>query len=367
MTMEGNILSQGVAEVYVMKDMLLMLSECKEKREELEIEENKLEKSIATKEKMIDEEVNSTLKKRKEEIESTYNKQLEDVKTKIKKIKGKKEKSKNEKIKERMEYETKELCEEYKSLQHHIKTKIKEHKLPSICRYNFFYSFYMPKFFGDIVSIFILLFVLLYMIPCGIYFFLLPVQRITYLVGIYCAIVIIPGSIYMLIENKIKDKYIVVLKEIQEIRIQMRSNKKQEKKIKRNILKDKDESVYDLDTFNKELQYLNEEQNTIAEEKAKAIKTFEEETKHIISNEIKARYDEELISLKNQFLDTTNKRKAMEERIKTVSLNIANSYEVYLGKEIMNVEQLDRLASIMKEKQLNTISEGLIGMRDENK
>ena len=363
--MEGNILSKGIAEVYVMKDMLLMLSECKEKREVLELEENKLEKSIISKEKLVEDEVSSTLKKRREEIELTYNKHLEVVRDKIKKIKNKKEKSKKEKIKERIESETKELRGEFKALQHNAKAKVKEHKLPSICKHNLFYSLYMPKFLNDFITIAILLLLLLYVIPCGIYFLLLPTQRITYLVGIYIVIVLIPGSIYMLIENKIKDRYITSLKEIQEIRGNIRINKKNQKKIIRAILKDKDESIYDLDTFNKELQELNKELDIITKEKEDAIKAFDEESKHVISKEIKARYEDELKNLKNLSSKTMEDRKALEERIKTVSLNIANSYEVYLGKELMNVEQLDKLATIMKEKQLRTISEGIASMKEE--
>lgn len=365
--MEENVLSQGVDEVHVIKEMLVSLNECKERWDLLEAEEKRSEKNIAGKNKLIQEETINTIKKRRDEIEAAYNDQLEKTKIKIKKTRSKKEKSKSVKVNERIQIETKELNEEYHVLRQNWLGIVKENKIPSICKFNLFYSLYMPKYFSDFFSIFIVLLFLLYLIPCGIYFLLLTDQRIIYLVGIYSGVVIIPGGIYMLIENTVKDKHISYLKEIQILRGKMKANQKEKKKIIKKIGKDKDESVYDLNNFDEMIDSFNEELNSIDIEKGESLKVFEEQTKLIIGNEIKGRHEEELNQLELALKSVQEEKRKIEERIKTTSLHIANTYEVYMGREMMNLEKLDKLSDLMKEKQLSTISEGLAAMEEEGK
>lgn len=357
--MENNVLSQGISEIYVIKDMIAELNDSKEQRDSLETEEKKAEKNIAIKEKSVQDEVTSTIKKRRDEIEIAYNDQLEKTKIKIKKIKSQKEKSKSVKVKQRIELETADLSGAYDLLQQKKKEKIKENKLPSLCNLDLFYTLYMPKFVSDFVRITLILIVLLYAIPCGIYFFLLPVQKIVYMVVLYIGIVVVFGSIYMLIERNVKDKYSPILKELQILRGQIRENVKEQRKMKRAILKDKDESPYELNNFDEAIETLNVELNSVEKEKADALTTFDQQTKEVISNEIKGRHEEEITALKTGLSAMIEDKKHVEEKIKRISLHLANTYEVYIGKEMMTPDKLERLATIMKEKELSTISEGL--------
>lgn len=357
--MENNVLAQGISEIYVIKDMITELNDSKEQRDTLETEEKKAEKNITTKEKLVQDEVTSTVKKRRDEIEIAYNDQLEKTKIKIKKIKGKKEKSKSEKVKQRIELETADLSAEYDLLQQKRKEMIKENMLPSLCKGDLFYTLYMPKFVIDFVRITLILIVLLYAIPCGVYFFILPVQKIVYMVVIYIGIVVVFGSIYMLIERNVKDKHSAILKEIHVLREQIRGNLKEQKKMKKAILRDKDESPYELNNFDEAIENLNVELNAVEKEKADALTTFDQQTKEIISNEIRGRHEEEIRLLKTGLSTMVEDKKNVEEKIKKISLYLANNYEVYIGKEMMTLDKLDRLATIMKERELSTISEGL--------
>lgn len=363
--MENNVLSQGISEIYVIKDMITELNDSKEQRDSLETEEKKAEKNIAVKEKSVQDEVTSTIKKRRDEIEIAYNDQLEKTRIKIKKIKSQKEKSKSVKVKQRIELETADLSGAYDLLQQKRKEKIKENKLPSLCNFDLFYTLYMPKFVSDFVHITLILIVLLYAIPCGIYFFLLPVQKIVYMVVLYIGIVVVFGSIYMLIERNVKDKYSPILKELQILRGQIRENVKEQKKMKKAILRDKDESPYELNNFDEAIENLNVELTSIEKEKADALTAFDQQTKEVISNEIKGRHEEEITALKTGLSAMVEDKKNVEEKIKRISLHLANTYEVYIGKEMMTPDKLERLAAIMKEKELSTISEGLAAFAGE--
>jgi hypothetical protein len=357
--MEGNILSGGVKDLNDIKNKLLELNEYQEKNDVLNAEEVKLEKSIKNKEKAITEEITGTSKKRKDEIEGTYDEQLEKTRARIKKIRNRKEKSKSEKISERILYETADLREEYQSTAMDIKTIIKQNKIPSICKTRLFYSLYFPKRTGDIMIILLSLIIILLALPSAIYLFLLPKGNMFYLILIYMLTVICFGGSYMLVDAYIKNKHLDSLKKILKLRQSQKFNKRRQKGVRNNILKDKDESKYGLDNFDQELTELDKELNTIGEQKKDALSVFENTTRFVIGEEIKARYQEELVSLKQEYGKAYVEIKDTEDKIKNLIMELVNTYEAYIGKEFMNVEKLDALAEIMEENQIKTISEAI--------
>lgn len=357
--MEGNILSGGIKDLNDIKNKLLELKDYEEKNDALNAEEAKLEKSIKSKEKTIAEEIAGTSKKRKEEIETTYDEQLEKTSARIKKIRNRKEKSKSEKITERIQIETADLREEYLLTAMDIKTIIKQNKLPSICKTRLFFSLYFPKGTGDILVIILLLSTILLILPSAIYTFLLPENNMFYLIMVYVAIVIFFGGTYMLLDANIKNKYMDSLKKISKLRQNLRFNKRRQKSIRNVILKDKDESKYGLDNFNQELIEMDNERDIISQQKKDALSLFENTTRFVIGEEIKARHQEELTALKKDYGKAYVEIKDTEEKIKNLTIELLNTYEAFIGKEFMNAEKLDALAEIMQEKQIGTISEAI--------
>jgi predicted RNase H-like nuclease (RuvC/YqgF family) len=136
-------------------------------------------------------------------------------------------------------------------------------------------------------------------------------------------------------------------------------NKKKQNKIKKKILKDQDESQYGLDKFNNELQESEKEISSIAEKKQEALTLFENTTRFVIGEEIKLRYQEEIKTLKQEYDSTYNEIRMLEENIKNMTMELSSDYEVYLGKEFMSAERLDKLAELMSANNLSTISEAI--------
>jgi len=363
--MDGNILSGGVEELNTVKEILLELNGYKDNNDVLVSGEAKLDKIIQSKEKAISDEITSTTKKRKEEIETTYNEQIEKTRTRIKKIRGKKEKSKNVKKSERILEETTDLREEHKQLLLDSKAIFKQNQIPSFCNTKLFYSLFMPKGIGDFFIIGLSLILILLIIPCAIFFLLLPEKNMIYLVLVYFIIVVVFGSIYMIIENNTKDKHRDSINKVQVIRFQIIENKKKRNKIKKMILKDRDESSYGLEKFNQELQELDNEANVISDQKKDALTIFENTTRFVIGEEIKARYQEELAGLKKEYDRVYAEIKKIEDKIKKLSIEIVMDYEAYLGKEFMTVEKLDHLVNLMTSNNLKTISEAITLYKEE--
>jgi hypothetical protein len=365
--MEGNILSGGIENLYSVKEKLMELSDYKENSDILSSEEAKLERNIQGKEKSIIEEVNSTIKKRKDEIEAVYDEQIEKAQTRIRKIRSKKEKSRNVKITERIEAETADLQEEYRQLQLEGKNIFKQSQVPSFCNSKLYYSLFMPKGLGELIIIGAALLLTLLVIPCGVYFFLLPVKGMIYLTLVYFASVILFGGIYMLIDLNTKGKYRSAISKVRIIRNKMIINKKKRNQIKNRILKDKDESPYGLEKFNQELKDLDNEVNQILEQKKDALAVFENTTRFVIGEEIKLRNQDDLNNLKAEYERVSVELKKTEGNITVLSMEIAGNYEAYLGKELMSVKKLDQLIELMKNNNLATVSDAITLLTQEEK
>lgn len=364
--MEGNILSGGLNDLNGLKDILSELDGYKDRNDELVTEEAKLERNIKNKEKVIADEIAATTKKRKDEIEAAYDEQLEKTRARIKKIRGRKEKSKSAKISERIEEETFQLKEEYRQMALESKALLKQNKVPAFSNTKLFYALFMPRGMGDLAIIAVALIACLLVLPCFIYFYVIPKENMVYLILIYFITVIFFGGLYMLIDNNIKDRHKETIKRTYRLRLQIIDNKKKRDKIRKGILKDKDESKYGLEDFNQELTELDNDLKSISEQKKEALSVFENNTRSVIGEEIKARNIDDLNALKKEYAEVYIELKDIDDKIKNLSMSIANNYEAYLGKELMTIEKLTILTDIMTDNDLKSVSEAIAFYKEGN-
>lgn len=358
--MENAILHGGIEELNTIKESVLELTGYQERNEELKKEEVRLEKLISAKEKDLSDETDTTLKKRKSELTATYESQLATLNARSKKIKAKKEKDKGAKVSERIEEETAELRDKNKELALEIKAKLKADKTPGICNTTLFYAFFMPKSFGEILVFILGLLIVFLAIPFGIYllFFAEKLGELA-LAIIYVIMILLVGSVYLAINNKVKEKHLDTIRAIRGLRNQYRRNVKNIKDIRKGIQNDKDESGYGLEQYDDELNEINTEIQRITEEEKAALTTFETVTAVQIKAEIKGRYEEELTSLRETLKETDAEQKKMEDKIKEYSLMMSKQYETYLGKDMLTVQKLDKLVSRIKSGEAANIGEAL--------
>lgn len=357
--MEPNILSGGKNDLLLIKEKLVELNNYRDKRDDLSAQESSLEKTIKTKEKDINEEINNTIRQRKDEIEAAYNSQVEISRQRAKKIKGKKEKSKSKKVTERIDNETSGLKEDNRLLKQEIKDIFKMNKIPRIYNNRLFYAIFTPKGFGDLSIIIIVLLLLLLALPYGIYAKFLSEQNMVFLFLVYICIVVVFGGAYLLIEQNVRARYAKAFQRITQIRVMVILNSRKTNNIQNSILKDKDESIYGLEDFNEELKELDAEVLSLNNQKKEAMNVFESSTKQVIKDEITARYQEELNGLKKEYGLVYVSGKETEDTIRNISMELTHNYEVFMGKEFMSAERLDALSQIMDEQSLSTISEAI--------
>lgn len=359
---DRNLLSDGVETLKEIRVQLLELQNLKGKAEQLELDEGKLEKGIQVVEKSQADETASTLKKRKQEIEKSFDDQIDKLRARIKKLKDKRDKRKSLKISERIDVETAALREANQHLKREGKTLLKQGDVPAICNTKLYHALYLPRYFQDLIIILCSLAFTLFVIPYGIYFFLLP-DKIIYLVLLYIITVIVFGGIYLFIGNQTKGKHLEALKQVKGLKATRRNNLKQIRVIKKNIRKDRDESSYGLENFDQELEKLTSEEAEIVSQKKDALLVFENTTSQVIINEIKSRYEEKLAILQTDYQKVKEEDTSTQDKIKALAIKIASEYEPLIGKDLMTSEQLDTLINIMVTGNATTISEAILVYR----
>jgi len=358
--MDNAILHGGIEELNTIKESVLELNGYQERNAELEKEEARLEKLIEGKEKELNDEIDTTIKKRRSELESSYENQLATLNTRNKKIKAKKEKDKGIKVTERIAEETSELRDKNTELALEMKTKLKAGKTPKICNTTLFYALFMPRTPMEFLVFILSLLLVFFAIPFGIYFlFFAKKTGELALAIIYVVIILLVGSIYLFINNKVKETHLETIRAVREVRKQYIKNRRTIKRIQKGIKNDADESIYGLERYDDELAEVETEIRRIMEEEKQELNTFETVTSGKIKAEIKNRYEEELTSLRKKYKETSDEQKKMEDKVKDYSLMMSTQYETYLGKEVLTVQKLDKLIARIKAGEASDIGEAI--------
>lgn len=355
----GNLLSGSVDELNEIKEYLLELRGNQSNIEALTGEEQRLEKAIKGLEKEIADEIASTVKKRKSEIENTFDRQINKLRKRMRKIKNRRSRKKNSKVAERIETETASLRGDNQRLKLEAKTVVSQKRLPAFCNTKLYAALYTPACFTDILIIIATILITLLLIPCTVYFVLLPEQKIVYMIMIYVITAIFFGGLYLIIQHTTRDRHSEDIRQIKSLRGTIRSNKKMINAIKRKIIKDRDESTYDLQSYDEELSKLKKEEDDILVQKKDALETFENTTKQVIAGGIRESSEEKLSGLKAEYEAACAEAKRTEDKIKAITLKLAGEYEPLLGKDLMTLDRLEALTNIILAGNATNISEAI--------
>ena len=360
--MQQNILTGGIEELGIIKQNLKELNDYKLKKKELDTSEKKLGKEVINKEKAIRDEIAKTIKQRKAAVEAIYDEPIEAARTKANKIHSKRGKYKKIAVNERINSETEESANENKDIKYNKKSIFKQEKLPFIFNNRLFFALFLPKGLVDASIILGTLLLFLFLIPCGVYFIWFSEKSYLYLALFYIIIIVVFGGLYLLV-SKFKYKHIKALNRVRELRIKLHESKKKQKRIKKQIIHDKDESQYGLEDYDNELASLELEINKLTTQKRNALISFDNDKRISITNEIKNRNQKELDRLNSEYNITRNRNKLNGDHINGLTARLTNKYEAFLGKNMMTIEKISQLEQLMSSHKLGTISEAISLMK----
>lgn len=355
----SNILSGNIDKLIDLQNHLQDLNIYKDNVKRLEAEDEDLERIIFNKENAIEEDVETVIKKRRAELGSTYDSQIDNIKADIKKVKAKREKRKSKKVSERILDETADLRRENSLLKEDIKKTMKSGCVPRIFNTKLFHALYYPTGFADLLIDLICVIILFFILPNIVFRFILRTDKTFVITIIYLLFIVGFGTIYLFINTNVKNRYHETLTKVKEFRSKINDNIKGINKIKKSVQKDKDESNYGLEKFNKELVELEEAIEDIHNKKRAALDEYDKNSKMVLANEIREKNRPELENLQQKHEEVHTLSKEYSGKVKDLEMQLASSYETYLGKEFMNLDKLEKLINIMQSQDGMVVSDAL--------
>ncbi len=365
--MSENIFNEKADYLIKAKEEVVKRDEMAAELDKMKAYQKKLSKNIASEEKSIADEIAVTIKKRKQEISATYDGRLDDNRARKKKVENKRGKKKNQRMNARIEDETKHIRQNNRELEVELKTLLKKNKVPSYCSSKLYFLMFNPRGMAEIFGMFISMLIYLAGVPALAAFlvnkFLLEdkkdVNTAFWVVLTVAIVVVLQLIIYFAIFNATKVKHADVLKQARSIKDKMKANDKQADAIKHSINKDKDESAYNLDAYDEKLANLEDEADSISDEKKEALKVFEDETKQAIIDEINGRRLQTLEDMKAEKKALDEKITKGEKKYSEKVLQITNQYASFIGEDMCKEDKLNDLIAIMADEQAETVAEAI--------
>ena len=335
--------------------------------ERMKAQQKKNKKNIAAEEKSIADEITSTIKKRRQEIQATYDDRMDDNRARRKKVATKRDKKKEERMDERFHEETKDIRDSNKALKVEMQTLLRKYNLPSFCGHKLYFVLFYARTAKEIGAKLVMFLLGFGGIPTLITLlikkFVLDEKK-NVNVAFWCVLVaavvlIVLLLIYFAIYSKTKLAHVDELAQARSIRDKMLANERQTEAIRHSINKDQDDSQYNLDAYDEKIEILDKEADVIGNEKQEALKTFEDETTKMITDEINGRRLPALETLKEEKENLEREISAEEKRYSDQMLLVANKYAAFLGEDLCRKDRLEDLITIMEEGQADTVSEAI--------
>ncbi|MDD5949790.1 MAG: hypothetical protein PUC39_08720 [Lachnospiraceae bacterium] len=363
--MADNTFDKGVEYLKEAYDKLTRIEQLNESLNTAKSDAKRLEKMSAQEERDKKEEIASTIKKRKAEINAAYDKEMDVIQSKIKKIDSKRENHKSRQQDARYRAETEELRQEVDNCTTEIRNILKQYHISRMCRSNLYYSLFLPKGIKDYLILLLWILITLLAIPlaiCGIgkYTFLKTVEsQMVYYVLIFVCCISLVFITYLVITNRTKVRYRAQLLHCRNEKDKIRAIRRQMRAVHNKIKKDRDESDYNLGSFDEQIAAFRREMEAIGEQKKQALMDFDTEKKPLVEREIASAHDAKISEYDAQRKEAEDFQDQAASELAALRLDISNQYEAYLGKEYVTLEKLDILIGIMEEEGVTTVGDAI--------
>ena len=340
------------------KSALLELDTLSTEEGRLSAEGERISKAIEAEKKATESRIADTVSKRLKEITSTYDAEIKKAEDLQKSLEAKKGKEKSKKVSERIAEETKELHDHIANTKTEIKNEMKKEKIPGFCGGKLYYTYYFPHKFFDFIKIVLTVLVVFLAIPMAIYK-LMPNHKPIYLPFICFAIIIVVGGLYIIIGNLTKARHRDSLLKIRAMLDTIDNDLKRIKLITKEINNDSSEEMYDLGSFDAEIEEAKIKVQDIKDKRMAAVSEFENNTKKIITDEIMENSREKLDALNNEMEVTKQSLGSIATRRSEINLAISDKYESYLGRDFLQASKIEALQKLISDGEAANIIEAI--------
>lgn len=340
------------------------LIDVEEKKKDINLLKGKkatYEQKVAELNKAKDEIIEKTIKERRQDLDRDFDDRFTNIRNRISEAKNKREKERKKNISLLIEKETTTKRNNNIFLKNEIKRVLKENKVSGIVNTKFYLSVFKPSNIGEFLRA-LLYFVCCFVLIPFIIIFIYRGQSIWVKILIAIMNTFFFGCIYLLIDKftKVDNE---TLKEIRELRKDIKDNLKEIKKISKTITKDNDDSRFDYTVFDREIEQANMDMEKAKAKQKEAIENFETVVKKELQENIENAANKDIDLLKKELNKIEADLKKEQNKFESIKKQITETYEVYIGKGNMDTAKIDKLIDIVNENPEFTIEEAVIKLK----
>ena len=320
----------------------------------LDLEVMNLERDLTNEERAQEDLLATTIKNRRNELNATYDTEIAKARELIQKETVRRSKAVAAGKKARSKEETQGYELDNRELKKQMREMFRTEKMPAIANTTFYWGLYGPGSPGEVLIFVAALAVCFGLVPFLLYR-LLPWEGNIFLAIIYVICVVVFVGIYILIMNLTRGKHREAYLKGKQIRKQIRKNKREAARIERGIQKDTDESHYDLEEFDANLEKMRADLDEIMARRTEALQNFEEVTKQVITDEITDNGRAKLQDLEVRLERAKYRRTEAQDNARNTSLGFTDTYGPYIDRAFWNETDLDALTALVESGEAKSV------------
>lgn len=363
--MEDTILHGGEKELLELKKTLQEKNRYNAVLDSLDaaVEEQKLK--IEKRKAEVEQEMNLEVKRRREAVAAPFYEEIAVCEVELQKVTDERARKRQELIDQMIKEEEEMYRKRKENLDKQIKLVGQEEGVPGICTTRLFLAFFCPRTGKDALILVVGLLILFLVLPMIVYFGAYGGNDQQALTAIYLVFIVVFYTIYLLINNLVKDKYLVginkLLKLLEESE-KLEIHRKQRVKELENI----PDSSLDLSEFDGEVIRLQSVIEELTKQKDMAVVNFDSDQRlHVaIGQEIQEKFKPELDHMRVVLEDNISSYDKMQAEYNKFldEKNIEQKYDILIRMEpdIFSQTVIDELIFYITHSDAENISKAIV-------
>lgn len=311
--MEESILHGGEKELQELKKVLQEKNRYNAVLDSLDTAVDEQKFKIEQRKSEIEKEMNLEVKRRREAVAAPFYEEIAACEVERQKAENERSRYREELI-EQIRTEEAEMYQQRKeNLELQRRLVGQEEGVPGICTTRLFLAFFCPRTGKDALILVVGLIVLFLVLPLTVYFGAYGGGNRQVLTGIYLAFIVVFYTLYLLINNLVKDKYLIginkLLKVLEEL-AKLEQHRKQREKELENL----PDSALDLGEYDEEVNRLQAVIDELNKQKDLAVVNFDsdEGLQVAIGQEVQEKFKPELDQMRAALDDMMNSYEKMQ-------------------------------------------------------
>ena len=312
--MEESILHGGEKELLELKKTLQEKNRYNAVLDSLDAAVDEQKMKIEQRKSEIEKEMNLEVKRRREAIAAPFYEEIAACEVERQKAENEKNRYRQELLERMREEEAEVYAQRKENLELQRRLVGQEEGVPGFCTTRLFLAFFCPRTGKDALILVGGLIILFLILPLAVYFGAYGGNDRQVLTGIYLVFIVVFYSLYLLINNLVKDKYLVginkLLRILEEL-TKLETYRKQREKELENL----PDSALDLGEYEEEVKRLQAVIDELNEQKDLAVMNFDsDERLHLaIGQEVQEKFRPEIDRMRAVLDDNVSSYEKMQK------------------------------------------------------